>query len=48
MFSVGSMPKIYKRFQNNREGNPREFLFEFRGSRVIEQEMARLQNYLKC
>jgi hypothetical protein len=31
VFSVGPVPKNYKRFQNNRE-----FLVEFRGSGVIE------------
>jgi hypothetical protein len=41
VFSVESVPINYKIFQNNREGSPGEFLVEFRGSRMIEQEMAR-------
>jgi hypothetical protein len=38
---VGSVPKNYKRFHNNRKGSPQKFLVDFRGSRLIEQEMAR-------
>jgi hypothetical protein len=41
VFSMGSVPKDYKWFQNSPEGRPGEFSVEFRGSRTIEQEIAR-------
>jgi hypothetical protein len=48
VFSVGSVPRGYKRIRE-RDFSPEEFVVEFRGSRVIEQEMARrLHSNMKC
>jgi hypothetical protein len=48
VFSVRSVPKNYKRFQNSR-GRVRMSLVEFRGPWLTEQEMARrLHSDLKC
>jgi hypothetical protein len=41
VFSVLPMPRLYNARPLAAKKSPEEFLVEFRGSRVIEQEMAR-------
>jgi hypothetical protein len=49
VFSVLPVPLLYNTSPLAGKKSPEEFLVEFRGSRVIEQEMARrLQSDLKC
>jgi hypothetical protein len=49
VFSVLSLPRLYNTIPLAAKGSPEEFLVEFRGSRVSEQEKARrLHSDLKC
>jgi hypothetical protein len=49
MFSALSVPRLYNTRPLAAMKDPEEFLGEFRGSREIEQEMARrLHSDLKC
>jgi hypothetical protein len=49
VFSALSVPRLYNTSPLAVKKSPEEFLVDFRGSRVIEQEMARrLHSNLKC
>jgi hypothetical protein len=47
VFSALSVPRLYNTSPFTAKKSPEEFLVEFRGSRVIEQEMAKRRD-LKC